>query len=145
MYHHLLIAADGSQASEKALTHGIALAKALSIGVTIATVTEAWTAAAYATLPTPSLIRAYEKAAAENAAGILARAREAADGAGVACETRHIKDRHVPEGIIEAAELGQCDLIIVGSQGHGAMGRILLGSTALKVLTLSPVPVLVCR
>jgi nucleotide-binding universal stress UspA family protein len=145
MYNHVLIAADGSQASEKALTHGVALAKALSIGVTIATVTEPWTAAAYATLPTPSLIRAYEKAAAENAAGVLARAREAADRAGVACETRHIKDRHVPEGIIEAAKLGSCDLIIVGSQGHGAMGRILLGSTSLKVLTLSPVPVLVCR
>jgi nucleotide-binding universal stress UspA family protein len=59
--------------------------------------------------------------------------------------TCHVKDQHASEGLIEAAKDRGCDLIVVGSHGYGAVGRILLGSTSLKVLTFSPVPVLICR
>jgi nucleotide-binding universal stress UspA family protein len=145
MFQHLLIATDGSPDGEKALRQGLGLAKALSAKVTVATVTEPWTEAAYATLPTPSLAQIYEKAAAGNAAVILDRAKKAADQEGVHCVTRHIKDQHAPQGIIEAAKDEQCDLIIVGSHGRGAFGRALLGSVSLKVLTLSDRAVLVCR
>ena len=145
MFKHLLVATDGSPQSEKALAHGVALAAALSAKLTVATVTEPWTEAAYATLPTPSLARVYEKAAAGNAAAILNRAKEAAVRAQVQCVARHIKGVHAPEGIINAAKEDRCDLIIVGSHGRGAFGRILLGSTSLKVLTLSTVAVLICR
>ena len=145
MVQHLLIATDGSPEGEKALRQGLGLAKALSAKVTVATVTEPWTEAAYATLPTPSLIQIYEKAAAGNAALILDGAKKAADQAGVECVTRHIKDQHAPQGIIRAAKDEQCDLIIVGSHGRGAFGRALLGSVSLKVLTLGDTAVLVCR
>ena len=145
MFKHLLIASDGSEESEKALAQGLALAKALSAKIVVATVTEPWTTAAYATIPSPTLVRTYEKAAAGNAATILDRVREAAVRAGVECATRHVKDAHAPEGILSTAKEEGCDLIIVGSHGRGALGRILLGSTSLKVLTHSPVPVLVCR
>jgi nucleotide-binding universal stress UspA family protein len=145
MFQHLLIATDGSADGDKALRQGLGLAKALSAKVTVATVTEPWTEAAYATLPTPSLVRIYEKAAAGNADVILDGAKKAADEAGVQCVTRHIKDQHAPQGIIKAAKDEQCDLIIVGSHGRGALGRVLLGSVSLKVLTLSNTAVLVCR
>ena len=145
MFQHLLIATDGSPDSEMALRQGLGLAKALSAKVTVATVTEPWTEAAFATLPTPSLVQTYEKAAAGNAAVILEGAKQAADQAGVQCVTRHIKDRHAPQGIINAAKDEQCDLIIVGSHGRGALGRALLGSVSLQVLTLSDRAVLVCR
>jgi nucleotide-binding universal stress UspA family protein len=145
MFKYLLIATDGSQESAKALAQGIALAKALSAKVIVATVTESWTEATYATIPTPSLVRTYEEAAAANAAAILERAREATAEARVQCVTRHVKDTHAPEGILKTAKEEGCDLIIVGSHGHGILGRILLGSTSLKVLTHSTVPVLVCR
>jgi nucleotide-binding universal stress UspA family protein len=145
MYKHLLIATDGSRESDRAVANGLGLAKSLSAKVTVATVTEPWTEGAYATLPTPSAIRLYEKASAGNAANILDVARKSADQTGVSCETRHIRDQHAPEGIIKAAKAEGCDLIVVGSHGRGAVGRILLGSTSLKVLTLSPIPVLVFR
>jgi nucleotide-binding universal stress UspA family protein len=130
MFQHLLIATDGSPDGERALRQGLGLAKALSVKVTVATVTEPWTEAAYATLPTPSLVQIYEKAAAGNAAVILDGAKKAADEAGVQCVTRHIKDQHAPQGIIKAP---------------GALGRVLLGSVSLKVLTFSNTAVLVCR
>ena len=145
MFRHLLIATDGSPASEKALTQGLLLAKTLSVQATVVTVTEPWTEGAYAPLPTPSLIEAYEKAAAGGAAAILDGARKAAESAAVACRTLHIKDQHPAEGIIKAAKDQGCDLIIVGSHGRGVMARILLGSTSLKVLTFSRVAVLICR
>jgi nucleotide-binding universal stress UspA family protein len=121
------------------------LAKALSAKLTVATVTEPWTEAAYATLPTPSLVQIYETSAAGNAALILDRAKKAAEQAGVECVTRHIKDQHAPQGVIKAAQDEQCDLIVVGSHGRGVLGRALLGSVSLQVLTLSDRAVLVCR
>jgi nucleotide-binding universal stress UspA family protein len=145
MYKHLLIATDGSSASSKAVAHGLALAKTLAAKVTAVTLTEAWTEAAYAMLRTPSMMQVYEKAAAGNAAAVLDALKKAAEEAGVPCKTLHIKDQHAPEGIIKAAKDEGCDLIVVGSHGRNAVGRLLLGSSSLKVLTFSPTTVLICR
>jgi len=145
MFRHLLIATDGSPASEKAVAQGLQLAKDLGARVTAVTVTEPWTEGAYATLPTPSLIEVYEKAAAGRAAAILDSVKRAAGDASVPCRTRHINGQHAADGIIKAAKDEGCDLIIVGSHGRGAVGRVLLGSTSLKVLTFSPSSVIICR
>ncbi len=45
--------------------------------------------------------------------------------------------------IIETAEKTGCDLIVMGTQGHGGLARFMLGSTAQKVLKQSRIPVLV--
>jgi nucleotide-binding universal stress UspA family protein len=111
MFQHLLVATDRSQDGEEALRQGLGLAKALSAKVTVATVTEPWTEAAYATLPTPSLDQVYEKAAA----AILHRAKKAADQAGIECVTRHIKDQHAPQGIIRRQRMTN---VISSSSGH---------------------------
>jgi len=96
MFQHLLIAIDGSPDGETALRQGFGLAKALSAKVTVATVTEPWTEAAYATLSTPSLVEIYETSAAGNAAVVLDRAKEATEQAGIEC-VWHIKDQHAPQ------------------------------------------------
>jgi nucleotide-binding universal stress UspA family protein len=145
MYKHLLIAIDGSGESDKAMSQGFALAKALSAKATVVTATEPWTEAAYAALPTRSMISAYEKSAAGDAASILNKAKKSAETLGVSCEVCHVRDQHAPDAIIKLAKEKKCDLIVVGSHGRGSVGRILLGSTSLKVLTFSQVPVLVCR
>jgi len=43
-----------------------------------------------------------------------------------------------------AGELG-CDLIVMGTHGRGAMGRLLMGSVADKVLRKAPCPVMTVR
>jgi nucleotide-binding universal stress UspA family protein len=145
MYKHLLIAVDGSGESGKAMAQGFALAKALTAKATVVTATEPWTEAAYATLPTPSMISAYEKSTAGNAGSILNNAKQNAEGVGVHCEVHHAGDQHAPDAIIKLAKEKKCDVIVIGSHGRGSLGRILLGSTSLKVLTFSQVPVLVCH
>lgn len=45
--------------------------------------------------------------------------------------------------IIETAEKMHCDIIVMGTQGHGGLARMMMGSTAQKVIKQSKVPVLV--
>jgi len=47
--------------------------------------------------------------------------------------------------IIEAAQAKECDLIVMGSHGHGGLAGILMGSTAKKVAQQSKIPVLIVR
>jgi nucleotide-binding universal stress UspA family protein len=91
------------------------------------------------------MVERYEDDAAENANKILASVSAAAKKLGVACETRHVKDQMPAEGIVSAATEGGCDLIVMSSHGRRGVARVLLGSQAQKVITYSPVPVLVCR
>ena len=44
MYRHILIAIDGSELADRALAHGLALAKELKAPVTVVTVTQLWSA-----------------------------------------------------------------------------------------------------
>jgi nucleotide-binding universal stress UspA family protein len=132
MNKHLLIAIDGSSESDKAMSQGLALAKALSGKATVMTATEPWTEAAFAALPTPSMISACEKSAAGKVASILNRAKARAEALGVTCEVHHGRDQHAPDAIIKLAKKEKCDLIVVGSHGRGSVGRTLLGSTPSK-------------
>lgn len=49
------------------------------------------------------------------------------------------------EVIAKAATSGKFDLVIMGSHGHSALGNLVLGSVAAKVLAQCQVPVLIVR
>jgi len=51
---------------------------------------------------------------------------------------------HAAEKICELAET-DCDLLVLGSHGHGSVVNLVLGSTATKVLAGCKVPVLLIR
>jgi nucleotide-binding universal stress UspA family protein len=81
------------------------------------------------------LVRSY---AEERVAGAAQRLEEL----GVAAETRVAEGRPV-DVLLDTARERQAALIVVGSHGEGALAGALLGSTALKLLHQSEVPVLV--
>ena len=51
----------------------------------------------------------------------------------------------VAESIVEHATKSRCDQIYIGTRGRSAAASMLLGSTAIKVLNISKVPVLLVR
>lgn len=44
--------------------------------------------------------------------------------------------------IIAAAQRHGCDMIVMGTHGRGALGNLLMGSVAMRVIANSPIPVL---
>ena len=63
---------------------------------------------------------------------------------------RHTTDGLAPVGdpagtITHKADAGRYDLIVMGSHGHTALGSLLLGSVAQRVLATCRVPVLIVR
>ena len=63
---------------------------------------------------------------------------------GIAAKVVH-KVGPAGELIAKAADAGKFDLVIMGSHGHGALGNLVLGSVATKVLAACTVPVLLVR
>ena len=145
MYKHILIATDGSELAGKAVAAGFALARQLEAKVTAVTVTEPWTALVPGDIGIAFPVDEYEKSSSENATHILASVSKLARKADIECATVHAKDQYPAEGILETARTNNCDLIVMASHGRRGLGRLLLGSQTVKVLTHSMVPVLICR
>ena len=145
MFKRLLIATDGSELAGKAVARGLALAKQLGAQAVVVTATEPWTAMTNGEgFAFDFPIEEYEKAAVEHAQEILAKVREEGRQAGVECETVHVTD-FPAEAILATAKAKDCDLIVMASHGRRGLSRLLLGSQATRVVTLSTTPVLVCR
>jgi len=145
MFTRLLIATDGSEIATKAVKDGLELAKSLNAQVAILTVTEPWLGLVNTDMSAINFsIEGYEKATKEEAARLLSKVRKEAVNLGLDCATVHVNG-YPADAIIETAETAACDLIVMGSHGRRGIARLLLGSQAAKVVTLSSVPVLICR
>ena len=83
-------------------------------------------------------------AQAEGARGIE-RITDAANAAGVAIDTRVVEDHRTARAIVNAAESCGADLTVMGSRGRSGVAKRVLGSVAAKVLSQSPVPVLIFK
>jgi nucleotide-binding universal stress UspA family protein len=148
MLKHILIATDGSELARKAETVGLTLAEALNAQVTAVTATEpldALSTSALGERVLPNPVADHDEAAAASANRILWGVTEAATRIGIACATLYAKDKYPAEAILETAKKRGCDLIVIASHGRRGISRMLLGSQATKVVTLSTIPVLVCR
>jgi nucleotide-binding universal stress UspA family protein len=149
MYKNILISTDGSELAQKGVDHGLSLAKSLGGKVVIVTVTEPFPfhagAASAGWIPGPADIERYESGQKDFAAGILAKAKAAADRIGVTAETVHVPDSRPAEAILDSAAKHGCSLIAMASHGRRGVSRLLLGSQTAEVVAHSLVPVLVVR
>jgi nucleotide-binding universal stress UspA family protein len=74
----------------------------------------------------------------------LAAAKKKLESAGLPFRA-HVLVGDIAQTIVEHAVKTRCDLICVGSRGLSAVGKAILGSTATKVLQISPLPLLLVK
>lgn len=146
MFKHILLATDGSAASEHAAKLAANLARMHGAKLTALYVVDPYPYIGIGEA-NPMGFQAYMAAAQQHAA--LAHARVSAlcskAGALVDLQLRVVENVTASVGIIQTAKDDGADLIVVGSHGRSGIARLMLGSVAARVVAESPVPVLVVR
>jgi nucleotide-binding universal stress UspA family protein len=146
MYRHILIPTDGSELSKKAIAHGVALAKTHDAKITAVHVTAPFHVSALDPITVAqSAAEQHRQRARTLASQHLRVVADAAEVAGVACDTVHATDDYPHRAIIGTAKSKGCDLIAMASHGRRGVSAIVLGSETVKVLTHTNIPVLVLR
>jgi nucleotide-binding universal stress UspA family protein len=148
MYRNVLIATDGSALAEKAVSHGLALAKAVGAKVT-ALIVEApfnvFNVPESKIRQMPEAFAQHAEHVKQHAAKVLGHVADGAKAAGVACDPVQVEHEQPYQAIIATAKDKGCDLIVIASHGRSGISAVLLGSVTNKVLTHTDIPVLVCH
>ena len=149
MYRNILVAVDGSEHSVKAARHAGLLAKMVGAKLVLFHVvphqhTPPYTEglAVSAAQPSKEELRRGRETEARK---VLQATRKEIPFAGAVVEEEYAVSNLPYEAIIETAKQRDCDLIVMAPHGHRGIAGVLLGSETQKVLTHSPLPVLVVR
>ena len=143
-YRRVLIAVDTSDLLDQVLataTHYTEVAERIDIVSVIVPLNLAFPSPEAAMGLQPSFAALTEDIKTQATAKITA----AAETAGLSNQAVNIRVGDPRDEIIAAANEMQADLIVMGSNTHSAMNRLLLGSTARGVLNHTPCDVMVCR
>ncbi len=145
MYKAILLPTDGSELCEKAVQHGIGLAKLTGAKIVGLTVAQPLHTGTPRSLIPDHLLKAIHDEHAKDSAAKLALIEREAKAAGVAVETLWVTKDRPWEAIIQTAADKGCDLIVMASHARRGIAALVLGSVTQKTLTHSTVPVLVVR
>jgi nucleotide-binding universal stress UspA family protein len=134
----VLVATDGSEHSMKAVQRALEMAEKQGAQVTLMSV--AYYVGDFDEMP-PYV---QEKLEAE-ARAALKKSKAVFDQKGINVETALEAGMVPANNIINMAEKGKFDRIIMGSTGLSGLGRVFMGSTAAKVVAHAPCEVTVVR
>lgn len=79
------------------------------------------------------------------AAKELSRVVKRAQNAGVRTTGTIVDVGPVADGIVRFAKREGADVIVIGTHGHGALAKVLLGSVAERVISQAAIPVMTVR
>ena len=148
MFKHILLPTDGSKLADRAVIHGINLAKALGAKVTLLSVVPEFRMIADESFAMPMSMQVkqrYEKEATIRAEKKLATISARVAKAGLQSTSVVVSSDLPYQQIIEVARKRKCDVVVMASHGRRGLTGLLLGSETVKVLTHSKIPVLVVR
>lgn len=144
MYKSILVPTDGSEITAKAVQTAVSIAKMSGATLTTICVKEPFPYSAISEMqpvPPQEFYDAQERIAASRVKAVT----EAASAAEVTCNGFTVEALHPWEAILDLAKTQQCDLIVMASHGRRGMAALLIGSETSRVLTHSPLPVLVVK
>ncbi len=147
MYKHILVAVDGSNASNLALEEAAKLAKELKAQLRIITVVEelilSGAGADYVD------VNEVRKAVVHYGEDALKKAKDAAHELGVEAEAKLVQIKRfgdrVTDAIAHEADAWPADLIVIGTHGRRGFNHLLMGSVAEGVARIAAKPVLLIR
>jgi len=149
MLEKVLLATDGSQYSEKAVSFVARLLNGTSCALTLLTVIEepVYPMPQDEITPPVETIPPFEdlrEAFLDRAEVILDRAEAPLREGGVTVE-RKVRFGHPAAEILAEIEEGNCEMVVMGSHGHGGLGEMLLGSVSYRISHHAQCPVLIVR
>ena len=148
MFKKILVATDGSDIDQRAVTLSVEFAASINAELVFAFVAFPYTVVGSqfpvpsGTLPTHA---EHEKSNREQAHRIFRLAEQIAKAASVQFKTVTLNNAQPWRGLLQIASSESCELICMASHGRGGLSALLLGSETQKVLTHSHLPVLVVR
>jgi nucleotide-binding universal stress UspA family protein len=151
MYKKILVPLDGSELAECALNHVRQLFKDRPGGQLIllnAVVTEVpWRDINPGETGRVEVFdyNAYRKTFMDHSTKYLAKVESRLSSEGIKVQTESIESNGPSHTINDYAQKNGVDLIVIATHGYTGMKKMMLGSTALKVLHESNVPVLLIR
>ena len=147
MFTNILVALDGSEASQRALVRAVDEAERWKAKLQVIYVVEMINFSSLTpdnTLEGENtreiLYRVMEKEGKE----VLRKAKKSGTEKGLAVIT-HLKQGHAGIEIVSLAEQEKSDLIVVGSHGKSNIDRLLMGSVSTFVVTHSKITTIVVR
>lgn len=144
MFKKILVPIDGSPTSLLAVSRAVALARAFDGTIDVLYVLDPYPFTGVGEGYAYGLAE-YMATARAQAEEALTRARDTCNQGGVATTTSLIESHSVWRGILDAAQTGGADLIVMGSHGRSGIEKLMLGSVAQRVVSQAPLPVLVVR
>jgi nucleotide-binding universal stress UspA family protein len=146
MYTNILVAVDGSEASKRALSEAIQLAKLSRCTLTAVYVIDQSAAFTYAGACDPHLLTdAARQVGVSLLNGALAQMREL----NVVGDTEIVETQGIAEDIASAlmrcAERRGVDLVVMGTHGRRGLRRMVIGSVAERFVRHATCPVLLIR
>jgi nucleotide-binding universal stress UspA family protein len=143
-YRNIVIATDGSENTQRAISYGIEIAKLSGATVHALYVVDT---SSFSSIPMSSdggWEVMFEILRKEGQSAVSA-VKQQAKAAGVEDVREIIWEGNPSTAILEFAEKNNVDLIVMGTLGKTGIDRFLLGSVAEKVVRGSTVPVMVVR
>jgi nucleotide-binding universal stress UspA family protein len=149
MLEKVLLATDGSQYSDKAVSFAARLLNGTPCVLTLLTVIEepVYPMPQDEITPPVETIPPYEdlrEAFLDRAEVVLDRAEAPLREVGVTVE-RKVRFGHPVAEILGELEEGNYEMVAMGSHGHGALGEMLLGSVSYRISHHAICPVLIVR
>ena len=140
-YRNIVIATDGSENTQRAISYGIEIAKLSGATAHALYVVDT---SSFSSIPMDAGWEEMYEILRKEGEKAVYEVKERGEAAGV--EVREVLlEGHPSTEIIKFAENNDIDLIVMGTLGKTGLDRFLLGSVAEKVVRNSKVPVLVVR
>jgi nucleotide-binding universal stress UspA family protein len=141
VFTNILVAIDGSDASQRALVRAIDEAKVWNAKLHVLYVVET---GLFSSLPSDNTVEIMYRVLEKEGTSVLERAKKHAAESGITATT-HVKQGHAGSEVIALADHEKADLIVVGSLGKSQTDRLLIGSVSMFVVSHSKVTTMVVR